>query len=130
MTNDALAALFGAHMLDQGTPDGLYIVLAQEDVDYGAECASLYVNRDMAVKAERDHNAGVFYSPHQRHRKGEWRAYQLTPLSAEGQDWHIARCAECGLPPMPFADVNERDVWADAHTGGTGHTVTRYEEKR
>jgi hypothetical protein len=83
VTNDALAALFGAHMLDQGTPDGLYIVLAQEDVDYGVECASVHTNRDMAVKAAQDHNAGMFYSPHQERRKGPWCAYQLVSLAGE-----------------------------------------------
>jgi hypothetical protein len=51
-------------------------------------------------------------------------------LSADGKAWNMARCAECGLPPLPFADADERDAWADAHASSTGHTVTRCEEKR
>lgn len=44
--------------------------------------------------------------------------------------WHMAHCVECTMPRMPFADVGQRDAWAEVHANSTGHTVTRYEEKR
>lgn len=40
--------------------------------------------------------------------------------------WFLAGCEDCQpLLPQPFQDRQERDEWADAHAGATGHTVAR-----
>lgn len=40
--------------------------------------------------------------------------------------WYLAVCQRCGMS-IPFRDAAERDDWATAHGGGTGHRVTRRE---
>jgi len=43
--------------------------------------------------------------------------------------WYMAYCHECQAA-MPFREMVQRDEWADAHGSGTGHHVTRHEERR
>jgi hypothetical protein len=44
--------------------------------------------------------------------------------------FHMAACAECGPPALPFYDADERDQWMAAHSEATGHHVSTHTEMR
>ena len=44
--------------------------------------------------------------------------------------FHMAACAECGPPALPFYDAAERDRWMAAHSEATGHHVSTSTEMR
>lgn len=44
--------------------------------------------------------------------------------------FHMAACAECGSPALPWYDADERDRWVAAHSEATGHHVSTHTEMR
>lgn len=57
---------------------------------------------------------------------------EILDPTADARVFYVAQCKRCGPPelPIPFITRKSRDDWADQHTSGTQHVISRLTEIR